>query len=187
MNDEQEEIDLAIAISLSEQETANSQSVAFLSNKDLPQESRRENTSKPSTSTTTPFITSASSGISTRNSPTSTTTTASSTNKSNPSTKTFKESSSNGSLSSAMRKQLIKDLSPETCHVCQNIIMGMKLTALGSAFHPACFKCTACDKQLLHKHIAKDDLPYHTECYEKLFSLRCCLCNDVIKVKRFIV
>jgi hypothetical protein len=90
-------------------------------------------------------------------------------------------------LTQTLTLNLIKGFNPNICSGCRKEIFGMSLKAMGCNFHPECFKCAGCQRQLPGSHYMRGDppLPYHKECAEELFSLRCCVCSGIINGQYF--
>merc|ERR1712038_1855708 len=70
-------------------------------------------------------------------------------------------------------------LRQSVCFVCENPIEGEHVKITGASFHPACFKCQACQKSLVGKQFSTDDKNrvYCPECYTKLFAFICSVCS----------
>ncbi|XP_004211219.1 lipoma-preferred partner homolog isoform X1 [Hydra vulgaris] len=71
----------------------------------------------------------------------------------------------------------------EDCVVCKEKITERILRAVGSCYHPSCFTCSSCNKNL-------DSIPFTldaanaihcVECYQLKFSPRCAFCQKLIK------
>ncbi|PAA92773.1 hypothetical protein BOX15_Mlig012898g1 [Macrostomum lignano] len=57
------------------------------------------------------------------------------------------------------------------CVACERAITSRCITAMGRKFHPECFKCAFCNKQLGQGTFKeKESKPYCSDCYGKLFS-----------------
>lgn len=56
---------------------------------------------------------------------------------------------------------------------------------MGKQWHPQCFNCDKCHKQLdPYNFMEKGGKPYCDDCYHKLFSPKCGGCNLPITVSR---
>lgn len=57
------------------------------------------------------------------------------------------------------------------CVTCRNPIEGRCITAMSQKYHPSCFKCSFCVKEL-NKGVFKkhNDKPYCHGCFDKLFA-----------------
>ncbi|CAG7817040.1 unnamed protein product [Allacma fusca] len=67
------------------------------------------------------------------------------------------------------------------CFNCNGPIKQNPTRALGKLWHPHCFKCTECGKQLLPTNFReKHGNPYCEEDYHKLFSHKCHACKQPI-------
>lgn len=73
----------------------------------------------------------------------------------------------------------------DTCVRCNSPIEGEHVKITGASFHPACFKCQACQKSLVGKQFSTDDKNrvYCPECYTKLFAFICSVCSKPIVPK----
>lgn len=92
-------------------------------------------------------------------------------------------SSLSQSLPYQLANQLYNKIKPNVCAGCNGGIFGDALTAMNTQFHPGCFKCAACQSPFSGQFFPKGDppLPYHKECAEQLFNPRCCLCSDILR------
>jgi len=70
----------------------------------------------------------------------------------------------------------------DDCHICERKITDRILRAVGKCYHPQCFMCTSCSKNL-------DGIPFTldatntihcVECYQLKFSPRCASCEKLI-------
>ncbi|CAH0478496.1 unnamed protein product [Peronospora belbahrii] len=68
------------------------------------------------------------------------------------------------------------------CPGCkEEIKYGPRTNVNGKAYHPDCFRCTACHgKFTSNKFQVKDGEYYDHECYKQLFHPRCDVCEDFI-------
>lgn len=68
-----------------------------------------------------------------------------------------------------------------TCHGCRQAISGHYITALDRSWHPTCFRCAGCGRSIEDKRFqARDNQPYHENCYHARFSPRCAGCGQPI-------
>ena len=216
---EQEELDLAVAISLSEQDSKPCrQSDAFLTSIVLPNRNRNErltidrstNASNlqqlpRSSGDSAPLNESYSDsrgalyndGRSGRSAPMAESPSSSSAsyNHRQNRTPTGKESQPsrassvlNFGLPSRLARQLYKEISPSfnsqlICPTCNKGIFGAYVNVMDGHYHPECFRCSACNGQLVGSHFSKGDppLPYHQECAEEIFGERCCVCDAILR------
>ncbi|KAF8814782.1 hypothetical protein BYT27DRAFT_7156521 [Phlegmacium glaucopus] len=73
------------------------------------------------------------------------------------------------------------------CGGCNGSIIGRIVSAMGSRWHPACFRCTVCDELLEHvSSYEHEGRPYcHLDYHEK-FAPRCYSCKTAIVEEQFI-
>ncbi|OXA50003.1 Paxillin [Folsomia candida] len=68
------------------------------------------------------------------------------------------------------------------CGGCNTPVVSNGLTAMGKTWHPHCFNCTECKKQLNpDRFFEKNGLPYCEDDFHKLFSPKCAGCRQPIK------
>ncbi|GCB79103.1 hypothetical protein scyTo_0019491, partial [Scyliorhinus torazame] len=70
----------------------------------------------------------------------------------------------------------------EKCAVCHEPITEKMLRATGKAFHPKCFTCNTCKKQLEGQPfiVDKDGEIYCVEDYHRKYAPKCSVCNEPI-------
>ncbi|KAI5060278.1 hypothetical protein GOP47_0024698 [Adiantum capillus-veneris] len=68
------------------------------------------------------------------------------------------------------------------CEGCKNEIgYGRFLSCMGSVWHPDCFCCYACNTPISdHEFSMSGNNPYHKSCYKELFHPRCDVCKEFI-------
>lgn len=67
------------------------------------------------------------------------------------------------------------------CAMCNKMIVGQIVTALGRTWHPEHFVCEVCKVELgTGNFFERDQKPYCEQDYHALFSPRCALCNEPI-------
>lgn len=67
------------------------------------------------------------------------------------------------------------------CNQCKETIKGNILTALEKTWHPEHFCCIECKQPIQESSFnTKDNIPYCTCCYQKLFFNTCHLCGDLL-------
>ncbi|MBN1318957.1 MAG: protein DA1 [Anaerolineales bacterium] len=67
------------------------------------------------------------------------------------------------------------------CRRCQKRITGQYIKALDYVWHPDCFICPVCKKNIRDRNfVAHKGWPYHEACYQKRFSPRCAGCGESI-------
>ena len=152
---EQEQIDHAIALSLSEEENSNydlpvmdpTNHRASTGNRQYPAESRPSNSQNSSGESRTP------------------------------------PQGPNGFLQRCSQYMSLVRPFILTCHTCSQPIFGTYQTAMGTNFHSRCFTCAACQRPFDGIYVAKGEppLPYHRECVEELFNPRCCVCSAILR------
>ena len=72
-----------------------------------------------------------------------------------------------------------------TCQRCGQILTGQYIQALGSDWHPDCWRCEGCGKSIKGSFIPQDGRPYHAACHDERFGLRCTFCHGLILGKYF--
>ncbi|KAH9478682.1 Paxillin [Psilocybe cubensis] len=73
------------------------------------------------------------------------------------------------------------------CGGCNGPIIGRIVSAMGSRYHPACFKCTVCNELLEHvSSYEHDGRPYCHLDYHENFAPRCYSCKTPIVEEQFI-
>ena len=72
-----------------------------------------------------------------------------------------------------------------SCRRCGQVITGTCVQALGSDWHPACWRCEACGAPLDQTFVARGGKGYHPACHETRFGLRCSVCGEVIRGSYF--
>lgn len=73
---------------------------------------------------------------------------------------------------------------PIVCEHCKELIKGNILTALDKTWHLEHFCCNKCKQPIQDSTFnTKEDMPYCTRCYQKLFLNTCNTCGDVIMGK----
>lgn len=71
------------------------------------------------------------------------------------------------------------------CAVCKKSCQFKYITALNKQFHEECFCCNACNLRINGQFVQKNDLFFHTNCAEELFTPKCSLCCDAIHGKYY--
>ncbi|KAL3138373.1 hypothetical protein ABBQ32_006175 [Trebouxia sp. C0010 RCD-2024] len=70
------------------------------------------------------------------------------------------------------------------CPGCGHRLTHRTVVVSGQAWHPDCFKCTACQRPIpagqKYGIGAGDHQPYHMQCYSEKFDPRCMVCHDLI-------
>lgn len=69
---------------------------------------------------------------------------------------------------------------PPRCKLCEGLVRGgMVVEALGSTWHPECFRCAGCGQRLPpgSSFACRDGEAYHPECCERLFLPECRVCG----------
>jgi hypothetical protein len=64
------------------------------------------------------------------------------------------------------------------CNSCNKLLNGHYITALDKKYHSGCFKCIGCLRPIKGRFTNNNNEPYHIDCAEELFSLKCSLCNS---------
>ena len=67
------------------------------------------------------------------------------------------------------------------CKRCRQRLAGAFVKALGSAWHPDCWRCEACGKPLRGPFVEAGGAGYHAECHRERFGLRCSVCGKVLQ------
>lgn len=68
------------------------------------------------------------------------------------------------------------------CNRCNKRIKGDCINAMGQKFHPECFVCTYCGRQLGNSHFyLEDGLPYCENDWNELFTTKCFVCGFPIE------
>ncbi|KAL2607604.1 hypothetical protein R1flu_026177 [Riccia fluitans] len=58
---------------------------------------------------------------------------------------------------------------------------GRFLSCMGAQWHPRCFRCTACNEPITdHEFSVQGEEPYHKRCYKELFHPKCEVCHNFI-------
>ena len=188
---EQEELDLALAISLSQQDVDGcSQSSAFLTNNQITNRDRGADNSLPpirqspglerTSSTTNRDISKRSHGQPSSNSkgqPFAA-----------PEAPTLPKASPSAnfrapvSMSRRLADEFLRNCGGTVCSGCRQAIFGTYVTAMGGNYHSSCMVCAACNRELSGIFYPKGDppLPYHKACAEEIFNPRCCLCDATL-------
>lgn len=147
--------DLALAISLSEELNA------------------KESTIKP-TSSSTPHISSSSSG-GTRGSTKQDSKHIASKPRESPSP--LKDSKPGNTLMGLFNTRL------GGCHACNKACAFSAITVGSLIFHPECFSCAGCNKQITGSFVTHEDSYYHPDCHIELFAKKCSVCCHAINGK----
>jgi LIM domain/Protein DA1 len=66
------------------------------------------------------------------------------------------------------------------CQGCKKALSGRYIQALGTNWHPDCWRCEACGKPLPEAFVERGGRAYHPECHEERFGLRCGICKSII-------
>ncbi|KAL5224638.1 hypothetical protein ABZP36_011277 [Zizania latifolia] len=62
---------------------------------------------------------------------------------------------------------------------------GRFLSCMDSVWHPQCFRCFACNKPISEYEFAMhEDQPYHKSCYKEFFHPKCDVCKNFIPTNR---
>ncbi|BBN18258.1 hypothetical protein MPTK1_8g01060 [Marchantia polymorpha subsp. ruderalis] len=62
---------------------------------------------------------------------------------------------------------------------------GRFLSCMDAQWHPRCFRCTACDEPITdHEFSVQGEEPYHKRCYKELFHPKCEVCHNFIPTNR---
>eukprot|EP00798_Chlamydomonas_sp_ICE-L_P001389 gene1389-32758_t len=83
--------------------------------------------------------------------------------------------------------QALPSLGP-ACSGCGLLLgTGPTLHAVGQSWHPSCLRCGHCNKTVAEGgkasySVGKDGLPYHKECYNKVY-MKCGLCKKTVVVE----
>lgn len=73
------------------------------------------------------------------------------------------------------------------CQGCGGVIQGAFLSALGGAWHPACFVCVHCGQPIADKHFLKEQgRPCHIPCHHARSSPPCAICQGPIRTPGFV-
>ncbi|KAJ1294487.1 hypothetical protein BS78_01G150000 [Paspalum vaginatum] len=72
------------------------------------------------------------------------------------------------------------------CAGCKNPIgHGRFLSCMDSVWHPQCFRCYACDAPISeHEFAVHEDHAYHRSCYKECFHPKCDVCNSFIPTNK---
>eukprot|EP00850_Spirogloea_muscicola_P018213 SM000164S02275 [mRNA] locus=s164:249757:253841:+ [translate_table: standard] len=69
-----------------------------------------------------------------------------------------------------------------TCGKCGRPLgLGRYVAGMGATFHPACFACAKCGRTITEREFkVMGTEPYHPSCHQELFHPRCHVCHDYI-------
>eukprot|EP00850_Spirogloea_muscicola_P022154 SM000279S10400 [mRNA] locus=s279:93578:98226:- [translate_table: standard] len=69
-----------------------------------------------------------------------------------------------------------------TCGKCGRPLgLGRYVAGMGATFHPACFACAKCGRAITEREFkVMGTEPYHPSCHQELFHPRCHVCHDYV-------
>jgi LIM domain/Protein DA1 len=83
-------------------------------------------------------------------------------------------------IASAIVGQTVK------CNYCGKKITSEYIVVDGKPYHQKHFKCANCNKPIVGEYSSKNGKYFDKECYEKLYALKCSICNESINGKYLI-
>lgn len=72
-------------------------------------------------------------------------------------------------------------MAPSLCTRCKKRLPAQCIRAAGMQFHVGCFTCDTCKKPLEKSFQHKQGRLYHSDCYQRLFGLKCHHCHQYIE------
>lgn len=64
------------------------------------------------------------------------------------------------------------------CNTCNKLLHGEYIIALDKKYHQSCFVCVGCTRPIKGRFTNNNNEPYHIDCAEELFSVKCSLCSS---------